>query len=198
MPLAYGERNVFGVKSVSYTGIGALTSDVNKAVTCDECHMKCCDLETELLEDGMYRHKCKRAGCGDVYVSPAPRFRAVCRVQPAGLALKARDLNGKSGDGNTGTTRSKPSIARKVSSFTAAQARWLAAGSPVRSGQRIAEIFAVCQECDHFRAGAAEGHGTCRLCGCCLRRFGGLLNKIRMATEGCPAKPAKWEPDVVS
>jgi hypothetical protein len=160
--------------------------------------MRFCDLQTDLLEDGMYRHICKRDGCGGVFVTPGPRHRAICRVQPVPVRVGPLDLSGKNIELTRTATKSRPSIARKASNVAVAQARWLAAGSPVRPEKRIAEIFAVCQECEHFRTGATIDQGSCGLCGCCLRRRGGLLNKIRMATEGCPAQPPKWEAEVDS
>jgi hypothetical protein len=60
----------------------------------------------------------------------------------------------------------------------------------------VAEVFAICQGCEYFRAGATDEDGWCRLCGCRLRRTGGLVNKIQMATEGCPAQPARWEAEI--
>lgn len=160
--------------------------------------MKFCNLRTELLEDGIYRHVCQRAGCGQDYVSAAPRHRALCLVQNNVPSSKAQLSNDSRTPGTfkARAAKSAPSFARKAISFATAEVRWLTAGRPMRNREQVAEIFAMCQACEFFRAGTIEGEGQCRLCGCCLRSAGGLLNKIRMATEGCPAKPPKWKPEV--
>ena len=72
--------------------------------------------------------------------------------------------------------------------------RWIAAGRPVRSDDRVREIFErLCRPCERFDA----KRQTCRLCGCRVRRSGSALaNKIKMATERCPARPPKWIEEV--
>lgn len=152
----------------------------------DEFFVICCDFQSELIENGMYRHTCRREGCGEVYVTSGPRLRSWCRSQANPIVLPT----------NLSAPIRQPSLARRAASFAGAQSRWLTAGRPMRSVERIEELFAICQECEHFRPGATHVEGTCRLCGCRLRRVGGLLNKIQMATEGCPARPPKWEPEV--
>lgn len=72
--------------------------------------------------------------------------------------------------------------------------RWIAAGRPVRSENRVREIFdTLCRPCEHFDA----QRQTCRLCGCHVRRSGSAFaNKLKMATERCPARPPKWIEEV--
>ena len=41
-----------------------------------------CDLQTEPLADGRYRHRCRRAGCGRVVETGGPRHRCVCQSAP--------------------------------------------------------------------------------------------------------------------
>jgi hypothetical protein len=85
-----------------------------------------------------------------------------------------------------------PSVVRQSISFATAHTKWLAAGRPTRSPERVAEIFdTLCRPCEHFESTGVD-NGSCKLCGCALKRERGLLNKINMATEGCPAQPAKW------
>ena len=135
------------------------------------------DMQTEPLADGNYRHTCLRPGCGRVSITGAPRHQCDCRP---------RKSNRRTG------------MSRQVASFTAAQVRWITAGRPVRSPERIAEIFTqLCRPCEHFRPGRTEDEGSCRLCGCCLRRNGGLLNKIKMATEQCPKSPPAWIAELI-
>jgi hypothetical protein len=74
--------------------------------------------------------------------------------------------------------------------LASARRKWVAAGKPQRSPEQIAEIFdTICTPCEHFRP-TGDGKGTCDKCGCRLKRQGGLLNKILMATESCPID--KW------
>jgi len=71
-----------------------------------------------------------------------------------------------------------------------AAARWVAAGRPVRSDLRVREIFErCCRPCQHFD----PKHKRCRLCGCRVAAGGpAYRNKLKMATDRCPAKPPKW------
>lgn len=78
-----------------------------------------------------------------------------------------------------------------------ALARWIAAGSPLRSDERVNQILDEhCYGCELF-TGQTCGH---KRCGCQIRsaeqdsQFGvaaPLVNKLRMATEACP--DGKWE-----
>ena len=95
------------------------------------------------------------------------------RAKPLGRALAPRP----------------PGVLAKAKALLAVEARWIAAGRPMRTADKIAAIFEICRECEHFQA-KNERNGTCGLCGCRLKQTGGLLNKIAMATESCPA--GKW------
>lgn len=153
-----------------------------------------CDFQTE-LDDGGYRHVCQREGCGRVEVTRAPRHRALCRVQsdkPISGTARLIKAAGTASHPRPG----RPSLLRRAATFAAAELRWIAAGRPVRSVERVAELFTVCKACEHFQLGARDGEGKCRLCGCQLRRAGGLLNKIQMATESCPAQPPRWTAEI--
>lgn len=158
-----------------------------------------CDLQTELLEDGTYRHSCQRAGCGNVYVTAAPRCRLLCQIQAAHAVSHNEPSNARRNQCKTiqRSPPQTPSLFRRGVSFLSAHRRWLAAGRPVRSPERVREIFAICKECEYFRPGTADIEGSCRLCGCRLRDSGGMINKIQMATEGCPANPPRWDPEIV-
>lgn len=151
--------------------------------------MNTCDFQTELTEGDRYLHRCRREGCGRTFVSAAPRHQMMCRTQPEGSSHAIVPSAGSSAG-------SAPSLLRQAASFVSAEARWIAAGRPVRSEERVAEIFAICQVCEHFRLGTSELEGSCGICGCRLRSAGGLFNKIQMATESCPLKPSKWTAEV--
>ena len=154
--------------------------------------MTTCTFRSEFVGDGRYRHVCTRPECGQTLLTAAPRFRAICRVQREQDAVQLD----KRLSGACAPTNRKPGLVARAASFISAEARWLAAGRPVRDDARVAELFAVCSACEHFQPGVTDVEGRCRLCGCQLRRVGGLINKIQMATEGCPAAPPRWQPDL--
>jgi len=81
-------------------------------------------------------------------------------------------------------------MATRLARYGNAMRRWIAAGRPVRSDARVQEIFdTLCRTCEHF----SVSRQTCKLCGCRVRRSGAaFLNKLKMATERCPAKPPRW------
>lgn len=99
---------------------------------------------------------CGRLGKG-------PRYRRMCSVAPPEDA-------------------STPGLLSRLTGYGTAVARWLRAGRPVRSDERVAELLTVhCEPCEHF---AGE---SCRKCGCAVGRSkSGWANKLRMATESCP------------
>lgn len=73
-----------------------------------------------------------------------------------------------------------PSVWRKGANYTQAWLRWKAAGSPVRSDEAIAAIRAICQGCEHY------DDGTCKRCGCGVKKGSWLGDKVAWATESCP------------
>lgn len=77
----------------------------------------------------------------------------------------------------------------RVKRFAMAVRKWQAAGCPVRDDEAVEEIFEnKCKPCEHF-VEKRNDRGKCGLCGCQLN-LGNGLNKIRWATESCPAD--KW------
>lgn len=89
--------------------------------------------------------------------------------------------------------KGSPGIVRKAWSMTGATVRWIKAGRPRRTAEQVAEVFAICKACPEFQP-RDDGNGSCGLCGCPLRQGGGVIDKISMATEGCPAEPSRWLP----
>lgn len=72
----------------------------------------------------------------------------------------------------------------KVGNYASAVRRWVAAGRPVRSQERINEILndhcLKCKMYDHEKKG-------CKSCGCAINAsVFPLGNKLAMATESCP------------
>jgi len=75
----------------------------------------------------------------------------------------------------------------KIKSFAVAHAEWIAAGMPLRTSERMIEIYDnICSKCEHFK------EDTCTVCGCNIKREGNTLNKLAMATTRCPLEEPKW------
>lgn len=81
---------------------------------------------------------------------------------------------------------------KQLSDFMIAYQRWVSAGKPQRNDDGVATLFSVCQSCEFFRA-TGNDQGRCGKCGCALN-LGRNLNKLRWATEACPA--GKWDREV--
>ena len=89
--------------------------------------------------------------------------------------------------------RNQASMTQKVKNASVAAVKWVAAGRPIRSDERIKELFSICQECPEFKKRKNTEDGSCRLCGCPIKQ-NGVRNKLMMATEECPI--GKWKADV--
>ncbi len=119
------------------------------------------------------------------------RVHEICRgenIDPA-KAAKYRANWARAASGQT------PSMIGRAANFIAAEARWIAAGSPMRTEAAVLQIYDQCSGCDQFTP-AGEGRAWCKSCGCRLSNQVEPLNKIALATEGCPL--AKWSADVAS
>lgn len=89
-----------------------------------------------------------------------------------------------------------PPIAQRIRTYRQERRRWVKAGKPVRSPERVAEIFeTLCRPCEHFRRTRDEA-GACAVCGCGIKKAGKLLNKALFATASCPLPQPKWTADV--
>ena len=121
-----------------------------------------CDFTSTRTPDG-FRLICNR--CGTVRTGTGPTLVRRCDVRLA--------------------TPAKP----RTSAKSTPRQRWLAAGRPIRSPEEIDGIVMMyCEVCRHF---VAKSRG-CRLCCRDSLRKLKLPARLRMKTEGCPAKPAKW------
>lgn len=78
-------------------------------------------------------------------------------------------------------------IVAQLKQVTKSTARWIEAGSPLRTTEQLGECFDICRECEHYKPTPIA---TCGKCGCFLSA------KARMATETCPEGkwPASQEP----
>ena len=78
---------------------------------------------------------------------------------------------------------------RAIVRYVKERIKWELAGKPMRSEERIREIFhQICKPCPHF------GGDHCKVCGCYLREdlTKPKFNKIAWATTHCPDDPPKW------
>lgn len=75
-------------------------------------------------------------------------------------------------------------IGNKILNYGIAIRRWVAAGKPVRSQERILQIFDQhCSKCERYDP---DRH-ACKNCGCAVSEVAEPLNnKLAMATESCP------------
>lgn len=88
----------------------------------------------------------------------------------------------------------KTSMAGAIVRYANARRRWIKAGRPVRSDERVAELLAICQACEYGGKGGKRPVKRCGICGCRINK-GHFLNKLRWATERCPKNPPNWAND---
>jgi len=92
------------------------------------------------------------------------------------------------------TTKKNPvTLDTILSSYQKAVKEWKEAGKPLRTKERILEIFIICEsnKCGHFRVGIIRN--SCALCKCNLNLLTiGEFNKIAMGTQICPDDPPRW------
>ena len=83
----------------------------------------------------------------------------------------------------------RPSVLNRAGAYGVAVGRWIKAGRPTRSPERVLTIFQThCQPCAYFNV----HNQTCNQCGCRVRSSGAAFrNKLAMATESCPV--GQWE-----
>jgi hypothetical protein len=86
---------------------------------------------------------------------------------------------------------SLPSLGRQALNAAGALGRValaVATGDSVLvSDEERARRSALCQSCEQYRS-----DGRCALCGCCAGRGRLVLDKVKYATERCPARPPRW------
>lgn len=83
------------------------------------------------------------------------------------------------------------SLRRRAATWLAAMARWLSEGSPVCTDEEQDYRRGICWQCDHLKI--VKDKPRCNLCGCCLGGSNKAWNnKLKMATEQCPAKEPRW------
>lgn len=81
-------------------------------------------------------------------------------------------------------TTAPPSVLTRVRAYRDSTARWQAAGCPLRSEEEVEALRDVCAACEHYNG------EVCVKCGCSVVRGSVFGDKLRRATESCPA--GKW------
>jgi hypothetical protein len=83
-----------------------------------------------------------------------------------------------------------------VSRYSSEIMNWTKFGRPLRSPERVEEIFNICEACPFYKK-ISEGAGACLSCGCRLKSSVslGINNKIAMATTACPEGYWSVEPE---
>ena len=79
-----------------------------------------------------------------------------------------------------------------IKKYVDERAKWIAAGKPLRNEERIKELFQICKDCPSFIR-STDIKGKCRECGCGLKEYGSVLNKLAWSTTKCPLKEPKWK-----
>ena len=85
---------------------------------------------------------------------------------------------------------SEPGLVEKIGRYASSTQNWIAAGSPIRNDEEVDAVLKICQGCEQFSVNKDGETGHCKVCGCEVNRMGGMVNKIRRATEHCPL--GKW------
>lgn len=90
------------------------------------------------------------------------------------------------GVGRSAEEPQKPNWLIRGWNFTAAMAKWTAAGRPMRTQDEIDARLKICQACPYL-----DRQSNCTVCGCACVETNQVLNKLAIATEKCPK--GKWE-----
>lgn len=84
---------------------------------------------------------------------------------------------------------------KEIKQFVLEKIKWIQAGKPYRSLERIEEIFNICNGCTEYKP-QNEREGSCGICGCRLTRLKENLSKNSWATTRCPLEEPKWIEEV--
>jgi len=92
-----------------------------------------------------------------------------------------------------GITVEPPDYITRSANMYRAWCKWVAAGCPTRTPERIDELHQICLSCELYNPEAKQ----CNVCGCYVGGRKGWLNKLLFATERCAAPGApKWLEEV--
>ena len=76
-----------------------------------------------------------------------------------------------------------PSMAKMLSNFVQASAKWLAKGAKIVKPEEYLDRLSACKTCPNL----IPEKMRCGLCGCFIEA------KARMQTGTCPDKPSRWD-----
>jgi hypothetical protein len=84
-------------------------------------------------------------------------------------------------------------IVPDINKYREEKEQWKAAGQPVRSDERVEELYNICEACEHYiPVPLVQDRGQCEICTCLLSKDGDRMNKLRWATTKCPLPEPKW------
>lgn len=69
--------------------------------------------------------------------------------------------------------------------------KWVAAGKPTRSLEKIGELFKICGQCEEHIEITSTIY-QCSICTCILRENSKKGNKLAYATTRCPKENPEW------
>jgi len=141
---------------------------------------------------GKFIYRCLNPGCGERFIldKKIEDIQSNCKSTEISTEIATEKSKEK------GKERMKSNIFQRGSQYLDERRRWVEAGKPLRSEERIAEIFEICSKntCGQYIE-KGEGVGQCGLCGCNLKKRGTLLNKISWANTSCPMEEPLWGPE---
>lgn len=80
-----------------------------------------------------------------------------------------------------------------ISNYKEENRKWNDSGNPLRTPERINELFQICSQCPHFVKLPLITTGQCSICSCFIKQHSNTLNKLAWATTECPDSPKRWE-----
>lgn len=92
-------------------------------------------------------------------------------------------------------TKSLPGLMTQVKNYVIAYTKWVVAGKPLRSAEKIAELFNICKSCPSVSfIPISDSIGRCAECACWLKETGIDRNKLAWPTSPCPE--GHWQNEV--
>ena len=80
-----------------------------------------------------------------------------------------------------------PGLIVQAKNYVIAYTKWVAAGKPLRTPEKIAELFTICEQCPSVSfIPISDGIGRCAECGCWLKKTETTRNALAWPTKPCP------------
>ena len=80
-----------------------------------------------------------------------------------------------------------PPITTRISNYLESRKIWAAAGKPLRSQEKVNELFQICKNCIHYQTTTY----ACDICGCYINEKMDW-NKLAWSITKCPDNPPQW------